>query len=61
MEAYTPNDPPADTMFMAANRHCHGSPVQNQSFVKMKIYETLTLTLKIFILQENEFKEWSAK
>jgi hypothetical protein len=39
--------------------HDHGSPVKNCSrFSKFRNnYETLTLTLKICILQENGFKE----
>jgi hypothetical protein len=40
-------------------RHIHGSPMKNRwRFSKFnKKYETLTLTLKICILQENGFKE----
>ncbi len=39
-------------------RHGHGSPVNCWRFSKFrKKYETLTLTLKICILQENRFKE----
>ncbi len=45
MRAYTQNRP-SDTIFMAA-----------MAMVLPKKYETLTLTLKICILQENGFKE----
>ncbi len=39
-------------------RHGHDSPVKNLwDFQSRKKYETLTLTLKICILQEKEFKE----
>jgi hypothetical protein len=57
MKAY-PQKPPADTMFMVAMAMVPPWKIVEdfQSFVKKK-YETLTLTLKICILQENEFKE----
>jgi hypothetical protein len=53
----TPENPPADTMFMAAMAMVlPWKIVENfQSFVK-KNYETFTLTLKICILQDNGFK-----
>ncbi len=54
----TPENPPVDTMFMAAIAMVLPWKIVEgcQSFVK-KIYETLTLTFKICILQENGFKE----
>ncbi len=52
----TPENPPADTMFMAAMAMVLPWKIAEdfQSIVK---YRTLTLTLKICILQENGFKE----
>jgi hypothetical protein len=54
----TPENPPADTMFMAAMAMLLPWKIIEdiQSFEKKK-NETLTFTLKICILQENEFKE----
>ncbi len=56
MKAY-PLKPPCGHHFHG--RHGHGSPVKNRwRFSKFREkYETLTLTLKICILQENGFKE----
>jgi hypothetical protein len=58
MKVY-PWKPPADIMFMAAMAMVLPWKIVEdfQSFVKKKKYETLTLTLKICILQENGFKE----
>jgi hypothetical protein len=56
MKAY-PRKPPADTMFMAAMAMVLPCKIVEDfpSFVKK--YVSLTLTLKICILQENGFKE----
>jgi hypothetical protein len=56
MKAY-PRKPPADTIFMAAMAMVLPWKIVEdfQGFVKK--YKTLTLTLKIWILQENGFKE----
>jgi hypothetical protein len=57
MKAY-PQKPPAHTMFMAAMAMVLPCKIvaDLESFVKKK-NETLTLTLKTCILQENGFKE----
>jgi hypothetical protein len=56
MKAY-PRKPPCG--HHVHGRHGHGSPVKNRRrFSKFREkYETLTLTLKICIWQENGFKE----
>ncbi len=53
----TPRKPPCG--HRVHDRHGHGSPVKNRwRFSKFcKKYETLALTLKIGILQDNGFKE----
>jgi hypothetical protein len=58
MKAYPRNKPPCG--HHVHGRHSHGSRVKNRkrfSNFRKKNYETLTLTLKICILQENGFKE----
>ncbi len=52
-------NPLRDTMFMAAMVLVLQWKIVKdfKSFVKKKKYDTLTLTLKICILQENVFKE----
>ncbi len=56
MKAY-PENPPVDTIFMAAMAMVFPWKIVEdfQSFVKN--YKTLTLTLKICILQKNRFEE----
>jgi hypothetical protein len=56
MEAYPPKPPSGHHVH---NPHGHGSPVNNRwRFSKFrKKFETLTLTLKIFISQENKLEQ----
>jgi hypothetical protein len=56
-QSLTPKNPPTDTMFMAAMAMVLPWKIAEdfQSYVKK--YQTLTLTLKMCILQENGFKE----
>jgi hypothetical protein len=55
--------PKAPCRHHVQGRHGHGSPVKNRlgfsKFRKKKKYGTLTLTLKICILQENGFEEFT--